>query len=138
MFRPEDCPELLLRLRPILRLRAIALALRVGLALRATPAALNRKGNIFFMARPPLLCEEGNLLSDAGFVKYVDALTRRGNAATLNRLPIHSHLHTPPLQILQCFAHAQSTQLSPMRMYIAPHLGGIRPCILPERPSNGL
>src|SRR5712664_3931407 len=60
MFRPEDCPELLLRLRPILRLRAIALALRVGLALRATPAAPNRKGNIFFMARPPLLCEEGN------------------------------------------------------------------------------
>src|SRR5207245_11061157 len=53
MFRPEDFAELLLRLRPI------------GLALRATPAAPNRKGNIFFMARPPLLCEEGNLLSDA-------------------------------------------------------------------------
>src|SRR6267378_6566386 len=69
MFRPEDFAELLLRLRPLLRLRAIALALRVGLALRATPAAPNRKGNIFFMARPPLLCEEGNLLSDAGFVR---------------------------------------------------------------------
>src|SRR5437899_5351177 len=47
MFRPEDFAELLLRLRPLLRLRAIALALRVGLALRATPAAPNRKGNIF-------------------------------------------------------------------------------------------
>src|SRR6267143_5803085 len=54
MFRPEDFAEL------------------------TTPAAPNRKGNIFFMARPPLLCEEGNLLSDAGFarlnfgfVKYV-------------------------------------------------------------------
>ena len=62
MFRPEDFAEL------------------------TTPAAPNRKGNIFFMARPPLLCEEGNLLSDAGFawlnfgfVKYVDALARRGN-----------------------------------------------------------
>src|SRR5438132_4057950 len=64
MFRPEDFAELLLRLRPI------------GLALRTTPAAPNRKGNIFFMARPPLLCEEGNLFSDAGFVKYVDALNR--------------------------------------------------------------
>ena len=37
------------------------------------------------MAQPPLLCEEGNLLSDAGFVrlnfgfvKYVAALKRRG------------------------------------------------------------
>ena len=57
-FRPEDFAELLLRLRPI------------GLALRATPAAPNRKGNIFFVARPPLLCEEGNLLSDAGFVRF--------------------------------------------------------------------
>ena len=79
----------------LLRLRAIALALRLGLALRATPAAPNRKGNIFFMARPPLLCEEGNLLSDAGFVrfqissclnfgfvKYVDALKRRGMRPT--------------------------------------------------------
>src|SRR6267143_3109619 len=26
-----------------------------------TPAAPNRKRNIFFMARPPLLCEEGNV-----------------------------------------------------------------------------
>src|SRR5437879_9631227 len=49
MFRPEDFAELLFRLRPI------------GLALRATPAAPNRKGNIFFMARPPLFCEEGNV-----------------------------------------------------------------------------
>jgi len=67
MFRPEDFAEL------------------------TTPAAPNRKGNIFFMARPPLLCEEGNLLSDAGFVclnfgfvKYVDALTRRGIPPRLN------------------------------------------------------
>src|SRR5437879_1312384 len=73
MFRPEDCAELLLRLRPI------------GLALRATPAAPSRKGNIFFMAQPPLLCAEGNLLSDAGlfrrkfgYVKYVDALNEEG------------------------------------------------------------
>src|SRR5437660_1132541 len=36
MFRPEDFAEL------------------------TTPAAPNRKGNIFFVARPPLLCEEGN------------------------------------------------------------------------------
>src|SRR5437879_13576130 len=81
MFRPEDFAEL------------------------TTPAAPNRKGNIFFMARPPLLCEEGNnarfeqagqfihrfceegnLLSAAGFVlnfgfvKYVDTLMRRGIA----------------------------------------------------------
>src|SRR5207245_6119448 len=64
MFRPEDFAELLLRLRPS------------GLALRATPAAPNRKGNIFFMARPPLLCEEGNLLSDADISST------------------HSHVHT--------------------------------------------
>src|SRR5438128_12251272 len=71
MFRPEDFAELLLRLRPLLRLRAIALALR------ATPAAPNRKENIFFMARPPLLCEEGNFLSGAGFrpsLKFLPAL----------------------------------------------------------------
>src|SRR5437870_1278087 len=71
MFRPEDCAKL------------------------TTPAAPNRKGNIFFMARPPLLCEEGNLLSHAGFVdfkissclnfgfvKYVDALKRRECSST--------------------------------------------------------
>src|SRR5882762_6694014 len=51
MFRPEHFAELLLRLRLI------------GLALRATPTAPNRKGNIFFMARPPLLCERVNELS---------------------------------------------------------------------------
>src|SRR5437870_108251 len=39
IFRPEHFAKLLLRLRPLLRLRAIALALRVGLALRATPSA---------------------------------------------------------------------------------------------------
>src|SRR5438309_11546233 len=90
MFRPEDFAELLLRLRSLLRLRAIALALRVGLALRATPAAPNRKGNIFFMARPPLLCEEGNSSDfkissclNFGFVKYVDALVRGWSLTSL-------------------------------------------------------
>src|SRR5712664_770876 len=77
MFRPEDFAELLLRLRPLLRLRAIALALRVGLALRATPSAPNRKGNIFFMARPPLLCEEGT--GDWPFYRDVRGCTDNRN-----------------------------------------------------------
>src|SRR5437660_8617000 len=47
IFRPEHFAKLLLRLRPLLRLRAIALALRW---LR----------DFLLMPQPPLLCEEGN------------------------------------------------------------------------------
>ena len=58
IFRPEHFAKLLLRLRPILRLRAIALALRVGLALRATPsAALRWLRGFLLKPQPPLLCE---------------------------------------------------------------------------------
>ena len=61
IFRPEPFAKLLLRLRPLLRLRAIALALRVGFALRATPsAALRWLRDFLLMPQPPLLCEEGN------------------------------------------------------------------------------
>src|SRR5882762_4993951 len=74
IFRPEHFAKLLLRLRPLLRLRAIALALRVGLALRATPsAALRWLRDFLLMPQPPLLCEEGN-------------------ATTRNGLPIQSHV----------------------------------------------
>src|SRR6267143_4552387 len=51
-------------------------------------AALQWLRDFLLMPQPPLLCEEGNLLSDAGFVrfqtprpgfvKYVDAFVRRG------------------------------------------------------------
>src|SRR5947209_7107834 len=55
IFRPEPFAKLLLRLRPI------GLALRVGLALRATPsAALRWLRDFLLMPQPPLLCEEGN------------------------------------------------------------------------------
>ena len=61
IFRPEHFAKLLLRLRPLLRLRAIALALRVGLAFRATPsAALRWLRDFLLMPQPPRLCEEGN------------------------------------------------------------------------------
>src|SRR5437588_12525538 len=79
MFRPEDFAELLLRLRPI------------GLALRATEAAPNRKGNIFFMARPPLLCEEGNLLTDAGFVHSSSTLMpSRGGESRAHQIRVRN------------------------------------------------
>src|SRR5437879_9093901 len=87
MFRPEDFAELVLRLRPLLRLRAIALALRVGLALRATPsAALRWLRDFLLVPQPPLRGGESPNRSGfvrfqtprPGFVKYVDALRRRG------------------------------------------------------------
>src|SRR5947209_5202479 len=69
MFRPEDFAEL------------------------TTPAVPNRKGNIFLMARLPLLCEEGNSSDfkicsclNFGFVKYVDADTEQFSAS-----PFHSY-----------------------------------------------
>src|SRR5437870_10410917 len=53
IFRPEPFAKLLLRLRPLLRLRAIALALRVGLVLRATPpAALRWLRDFLLMPQP--------------------------------------------------------------------------------------
>src|SRR5437899_4762540 len=78
MFRPEDFAELLLRLRPI------------GLALRASPAAPNRRGTFSSwrvhpssargISSPMQDSSEFKISSclNSGCVKYVDALTRRG------------------------------------------------------------